>query len=124
MAEKNSGGISSLYIHLYFDEDVSMGIVDNLRTRGFDDVLSLRDAGSLGKYDDEQMLYAISMRRAVVTQNRVDFEAQHKRFLEKGLKHYGVIVAKRRKDSEVVSKLPALLDSTSAEEMENQLRYI
>jgi len=120
---ENEEGFSSLYIHLYFDEDVSAGIVENLRTRGFD-VLSARDAGALGKSDDEQMLYAVSLRRAVVTHNRVDFEKQHRRFLEGGMKHYGVIIAKRRKDAEVVTKLLALLDAVTAEEMQNQLRYI
>ncbi len=123
MTERNREEISSLYIHLYFDEDVSAGIVDNLRTRGFD-VLSSRDADTLGKSDDEQMLYAVSLRRTIVTHNRSDFEIQHGRFLEKGLKHYGVIIAKRRKDAEVVVRLLALLDDVTAQEMENQLRYI
>lgn len=52
------------------------------------------------------MLYAVSQRRAVVTHNRVDFEKQHRKFLESGMKHYGVIIestAKRlnRKGHEV-----------------------
>ena len=123
MTENNEGEISFLYIHLYFDEDVSVGIVENLRTRGFD-VLSVRDAGARGKSDDEQMLYAVSQRRAVVTHNRVDFEKQHAKFLESGMNHYGIIAAKRRKDVEVVNKLLALLDTVTAEEMKNQLRYI
>lgn len=123
MTENNEGEFSFLYIHLYFDEDVSVGIVENLQTRGFD-VLSARDAGALGKTDDEQMLYAVSERRAVVTHNRVDFEKQHVKFLESGMNHYGIIVAKRRKDVEVVNKLLALLDAVTAEEMKNQLRYI
>jgi len=123
MTENDAGEFSSLYIHLYFDEDVSGGIVENLRTRGFD-VLSARDAGALGKSDDEQMLYAVSLRRAVVTHNRVDFEKQHRKFLESGMKHYGAILAKRRRDPEVVGKLPALLDTVTAEEMQDQLRYI
>ncbi len=76
MTERTDGEISSLHIHLYFDEDVSVRIVDNLRTRGFD-VLSSRDADMSGRSDDEQMLYAVSLRRAIVTRNRVDFEAQH-----------------------------------------------
>lgn len=113
----------SLYIHLYFDEDVSVNIVENLRTRGFD-VLSARDADTLGKSDDEQMLYAVFQHRAVVTHNRVDFEKQHVKFLEGGMNHYGVIIAKRRKDTEVISKLLSLLDDVTAEEMKNQLRYI
>ncbi len=76
------------------------------------------------KSDDEQTLYAVSQRRAIVTHNRVDFEKQHRKFLESGMKHYGVIVAQRRRDAEVVSKLLALLDAVTAEEMQNQLRYI
>ena len=123
MTESDKAEYSSLYIHLYFDEDVSVGIVENLRTRGFD-VLSARDADALGKSDDEQMLYAVSLRRAVVTHNRVDFEKQHTKFLESGMTHYGMIIAKRRKDAEVVSKMLALLDSVTAEEIRNQLRYI
>jgi hypothetical protein len=35
-----------------------------------------------------------------------------------------VIVAQRRRDAEVVSKLLALLDIVTAEEMQNQLRYV
>jgi predicted nuclease of predicted toxin-antitoxin system len=123
MTENNEGEFSFLYIHLYFDEDVSVGIVENLQTRGFD-VLSARDAGALGKADDEQMLYAVSERRAVVTHNRADFEKQHVKFLESGMNHYGVIAVKRRKDAEVVNKLLALLEAVTAEEMKNQLRYI
>ena len=123
MTEEKEGEFSTLYIHLYFDEDVSVGIVENLRTRGFD-VLSVRDAGARGRSDDEQMLYAVSQKRAMVTHNRVDFEKQHFKFLENGMQHYGVIVAKRRRDSEVVAKLLELLDAVTAEEMKNQLRYI
>lgn len=123
MTENKEGEFSTLYIHLYFDEDVSVGIVENLRTRGFN-VLSVRDAGARGRSDDEQMLYAVSQKRAVVTHNRIDFEKQHVKFLEGGMNHYGVVIAKRRKDAEVVTKLLTLLDEVTAEEMKNQLRYI
>jgi Domain of unknown function (DUF5615) len=97
--------------------------VDNLRTRGFD-LFSSHDADMLGKSDDDQMLYAVSLHRAIVTHNRADFELQHRKFLEQGLSHYGVIIAKRRRDAEVVAKLLILLNDVTAEEMENQLRYI
>jgi hypothetical protein len=123
MTKEKEGEFSTLYIHLYFDEDVSVEIVENLRTRGFD-VLSVRDAGALGRSDDEQMLYAVFQKRAIVTHNRLDFEKQHVKFLENGMQHYGVIVAKRRRDTEMVSKLLELLDTVTAEEMKNQLRYI
>ena len=124
MTEQADEELASLYIHLYFDEDVSLGIVNNLRTRGYD-VVSAHDAHMLNKDDDEHMLYAVSQRRAIVTHNRTDFEARHRQFLETGLKHFGVIIAKRRrKDTEVVARLLDLLNTVTAEEMENQLRYL
>jgi predicted nuclease of predicted toxin-antitoxin system len=123
MTENNDDEISSLYVHLYFDEDVSLRIVENLQTRDLD-VMSFRDAGMAGKSDDEQMLYAVSQHRAIVTHNRDDFAEQHRKFIQDGLKHYGVIIAKRRKHEEVVAKLIEILDSVTADEMENQLRYV
>jgi len=50
MTENKEGELSTLYIHLYFDEDVSVGIVENLRTRGFDALLA--DADALGRSDE------------------------------------------------------------------------
>lgn len=123
MTDKTQQETISLYIHLYLDEDVSVGIIKNLKTRGFD-VISTHDADMLGKSDEEQMLYAVSLQRAILTHNRSDFESLHKKLMEKGLKHYGIIIAKRRKDAEVVAKILNLLDRVTFEEMENQLRYI
>lgn len=124
MTERAGEELASLYIPLYFDEDVSADIVNNLRTPGFD-VASARDHGMLRRDDDEQMAHAVSQRRAVVTHNRVHFENQHRKLLETGRKHYGIIIAKRRpKDTQVVAKLLALLNTLTAEEMENQIRYI
>ena len=54
MTESAEVELASLYIPLYFDEDVSADIVNNLLTRGFD-VLSARDEGMLRKADDERM---------------------------------------------------------------------
>jgi len=124
MVERADEDLTSLYIPLYFDEDVSVDITDILRTRGFD-VACARDEGTLHRTDDEQIMHAISQHRAIVTHNRVHFENQHRKFLEAGRKHYGIIIAKRRpKDAEVVAKLLALLNALTAEEMENQLRYV
>lgn len=87
--------------------------------------MSAHNAKMLNRNDDEQMLFAVAQRRALVTHNRADFEARHRQFLEAGLKHYGVIVAKRRRlETEVVAKLLELLNMVTAEEMGNQLRYI
>ncbi len=124
MTERADPDLFALYVRLYFDEDVSVGVVNNLRQRGFD-VLSARDARHLHLDDDAQLAFAVAERRALVTHNRHDFEQRHGRYLAEGQTHHGMIIARRRaSDAAVVARLLALLDSVTADEMINQLRYI
>ncbi len=124
MPERADQELLALYVRLYFDEDVSASVVENLRQRGFD-VLSARDAGRLHLDDDAQLAFAVAEQRALFTHNRYDFEQRHKHYLTEGLRHYGVILAIRRpSDAAVVARLLALLDSVTADEMINQLRYV
>jgi hypothetical protein len=124
MTERADRDLQALYMRLYFDEDVSRDIVENLRQRGFD-VLSARDAGQLRLDDDEQLAFAVAQERALVTHNRHHFELRHQHCVSAGQSHWGIIIAKRRAgDAVVVHKLLALLDTATADEMRNQLRYI
>jgi hypothetical protein len=124
MTERADQELLALYVRLYFDEDVSSGVVENLRQRGFD-VLSARDAGRLHLDDDAQLAFAVAEHRALFTHNRYDFEQRHKRFLAEGREHCGIILAMRRpSDAAVVARLLTLLDSVTADEMINQLRYV
>ena len=124
MSEQANEELLSLYIKLYFDEDVSVDIVNNLRTRGFD-VACARDVGMLHRDDDAQLAFAVSQGRALVTHNRHDFEKRHAQYLEAGRTHCGIIIAKRRsRPAHIVSRLLDLLNQVTAEEMANQLRYI
>ncbi len=124
MTERADLDLLVLYARLYFDEDVSRDVVENLRQRGFD-VLSARDAGQLHLGDDEQLAFAVAEGRALVTHNRHDFELRHQRYLSMGQSHCGIIIAKRRfQDTIVVRKLLTLLNSMTAEDMRDQLCYI
>ncbi len=124
MTEQAETALHSLYMRLLFDEDVSVEIAANLKSRGFD-VLTVRDAGRLHRADETQLAFAVQEQRAIVTHNRIDFELLHTQYLAAQQPHFGIIIAKRRpQDDLVVRKLLSLLDSTSGEEMCNQLRYI
>jgi hypothetical protein len=124
MIERADQELSTLYVRLYFDEDVSSGIVENLRQRGFE-VLSSRDADRLHLDDDAQLAFASADRRALVSHNRHHFETLHSQYLAEGRQHYGIILVKRRpSDLAVVIRLLALLNSVTSEEMVNQLRYL
>ena len=124
MSQRANEELRPLFIRFYFDEDVSVDIVSNLRNRGFD-VLCARDVAMLGQDDDVQLEFAASQGRAFVTHNRHDFEARHRRYLDEGTEHYGIIIAKRRSRDEItVAKLLDLLNSATADEMQMQLRYV
>lgn len=124
MTERADAELLPVYISLYFDEDIANEIVENLRHRGFD-VLCARDTQRLSLTDEAQLAFAVAQQRAIVTHNRQDFEKLHKHCLENRLPHWGIIIAKRRRDSAViVRKLLTLLDSFTAEEFREQLQYI
>jgi predicted nuclease of predicted toxin-antitoxin system len=115
--------MSSLFIRLYLDEDVNVLVADLLKARGFD-TFTVRDAGQLQASDEEQLAYAVSQQRALVTHNRGDFEALIQTYFDTGQKHYGVILAVRRPPQEIAQRLLAILNQVTADEMENQVRYI
>ena len=45
-------------------------------------------------------------------------------YLEAGHRHYGIIIAVRRSPYEIVRRLLIVLNRVTADEMENQVRYI
>ncbi len=115
--------MSSLFICLYFDEDVNVLIADLLQSRGFD-AITARDAGQLHATDAEQLTYAVSQSRTLVTHNRTDFEELVQRYFNSGQTHYGVIFAVRRPPQEIAQRLLVILNQITSDEMQNQVRYI
>jgi predicted nuclease of predicted toxin-antitoxin system len=115
--------VSRLFIELYLDQDVSVLIADLVRARGFD-AITARDAGQLHKSDAEQLAYAVSRKRTLLTHNRDDFEALAQDYFAAGQTHDGIIIAVRRSPYEVARRLLVVLNHVTADEMENQLRYI
>lgn len=55
-------------IKLYTDEDIFGQVAEQLRRRSYD-VLSTPEAGNLELSDQEQLEFAISQRRAILTFN-------------------------------------------------------
>jgi hypothetical protein len=115
--------VTALLADLYLDEDVSVLVGNLLRARGFRN-LTTRDAGRLGQPDSEQMEYATSRGMAILSQNRVDFQALHQAYIAAGLEHAGVKVAVRHRPYELTQRLLRLLNRLSSEEMRNQIIYI
>jgi hypothetical protein len=112
-----------LFAALYQDEDVSALVATLLRARGID-IAAAREHDMLGKPDDEQLAYATSLERCVLTHNRVDFEMLHTGYVFAGKSHSGIVVATRRSPYEIARRVAVLLDSLTADEIANQLLYV
>jgi predicted nuclease of predicted toxin-antitoxin system len=115
--------VSTLFIELYLDEDVNVLVAELLRARGFT-AITTREAGQLRNSDAEQLAYAVSQRKTFLTHNRADFEALAKECFAAGKTHYGIIIAVRHPAQEIVRRLLRLLNQVTADEMQDQLRYI
>ena len=115
--------MNRLFIELYLDEDVDIRIAELLDSYGFSAVTT-RDAGLLGREDDEQLAYAADRGLAVLTHNRIHFERLAEAYFHARKQHYGIILAVQRSPYEIVQRLLQILNHVTANEMVNQLRYI
>jgi predicted nuclease of predicted toxin-antitoxin system len=75
----------------YIDEDLNPKIADILKREGID-ALSSRKAGKLQASDLEQLKYASSGKRCMVTRNRNDFIRLTVQFFNENRPHYGVLI--------------------------------
>ena len=115
--------MNRLFIELYFDEDVSAVVADLIRARGFA-VTTTREAGCLGSSDAEQLAYAARHQKTFLTHNRADFESLAASYFAAGQTHHGIVIAVRRPPRELAMRVLSVLNLTTADEMENQLRYV
>ncbi|MCA1994348.1 MAG: DUF5615 family PIN-like protein [Coleofasciculus sp. S288] len=115
--------MTDIFIHVYLDEDVDVLVASLLRSRGFE-ATTAQQAGQLGKTDAEQLEYATSQGAAILTHNLTDFEDLAREYFEQERLHYGIIIAVRNPYQEIVRRLLTILNSTTADEMENQILYI
>src|SRR5687768_5880262 len=74
----------------YLDECIDRPIADGLRARGFD-VLTALEAGQGEKLDEEQLLFALSRGRVLITYDRFDFRRLHAAYVSTGRQHGGII---------------------------------
>ena len=115
--------MTHLFIELYLDEDVSSLVADLIRARGFG-VVATREAGNLGNSDADQLEVATNRHKTLLTHNRADFEALARTYFAAGKTHSGIIIAVRHSPHEIMRRLLLILNRVTADEMQNQIRYI
>ena len=112
-----------LFVRLYLDEDVSVVLAAVLQARGYS-ALTTRDAGRLHHSDADQLDFAASHGLAIVTHNRSHFEALAAEYLAAGRSHPGIIIAVRRPASELARRLLRILETVTADELRDVVRYV
>jgi hypothetical protein len=106
---------------LHLDEDASWdALYHALTSKGHDVTRTPNEWVKKKASDEEQLQKASEHRRSIFS-----FNAKH--FLQiakKTPQHQGVIVSKRKSFSVILKALTCLFHETSAEEMENQVRWL
>jgi hypothetical protein len=112
----------TIFAALYIDEDMSALVATLLRSRGLD-VTTVPEQATLGKTDREQLEFATSLCRCILTHNRVDFERLHLQFIKEERQHFGIIVVPQKNAYEIAQRVGILVSTLMADEIKNQLLY-
>ena len=74
--------------------------------------------------DDEQLAHAASEQRALVTFSHKDFAVRHERYLTEDKEHWGIVLSIEEPIDILRRRLLRLLNTLSAEELKNQIRWL
>jgi len=118
--------ISPSRIKLYLDEMIPVALAEVLNQYGHD-AITARQANMLGKDDNEQLEFAASRGRVILTFNLKDFIKLHKEWLVNGKSHRGIIVSPEIRMTQfrhLLNLCLKMLNSVTSEEMVNSLYII
>ena len=109
---------------LHLNENLSPRLASELRKYGFDVVATQEIEGLLSSSDAVQLNYAASQQRAILTFNIGDFSILHEQYMLEGKEHWGIILSNQEPIGELLRRILRLLNSASADELKNQVRWL
>ena len=115
-----------LFIRIYTDEHVTALLAPALRRRGYM-AQSCVEANTLGREDEEHLVYAAEHSMALMTSDASDFIPMVKRWYASKREHAGIIIApefSRRQMGILLRWTLRLLDSLTADELHNNVVYL
>jgi hypothetical protein len=112
-------------VRLYFDEDSSRhSLARELRARGAD-VVTVHEAGTRGKTDEEQLDWATVNARTLYSFNRGHFYRWHTTWVKESRPHTGIILSRQDLSiGEQMRRLLRLISTLTAEEMRNRIEFL
>jgi predicted nuclease of predicted toxin-antitoxin system len=110
-------------ITLFLDEDVRPLLAEILRQRGYD-ATHVLEVNRAGKSDLEQLAYAVSQGRAVLTHNIRDYLLLDRQYRDQGKEHYGIIVSDQVPLRELLRRTLRCLSRYTTEEVRNQVIWL
>src|SRR5262245_7874062 len=108
---------------LHLNEHLSPRLAEQLRMYGFD-VTSTLELDMVEADDDEQLAYAASTQRAIVTFNHKDFALRHFQYIAEGKEHWGIVLSTAESMDTLRRRLLRLLNTLMADELKNQIRWL
>jgi predicted nuclease of predicted toxin-antitoxin system len=109
---------------LHLNENLSPRLANELRKYGFDVVATQEVEDMLAAPDDIQLAYAASEPRAILTFNISDFAVLHEQYMAEGKEHWGIILSNREPIGELLRRILRMLNTVSADELKNQIRWL
>jgi predicted nuclease of predicted toxin-antitoxin system len=122
----DTAGLEALFVRLYFDRHIMTRLAIDLRGHGYD-VLTTEEAGKDTASDEEQLVFATSENRAILTFNIRDFAPLHEAWQAAQRPHAGIIVSQQlgsRQYGILLPRMLRLLNHFTAEEMLSNLVHL
>ncbi len=110
-------------MRLYLDEDVHEDIAMALRLRGYD-VKTTKEADNKGLADIDQLSYASSEDRIIISCNISDFNRLHFECIKKGIGHSGIILTKQLPIGTIIKALLKLISDIRTKDIRNNLIWL
>jgi predicted nuclease of predicted toxin-antitoxin system len=108
---------------LLLDEQIWVYLAKILRDQGFD-VYHVTEVGLERTPDPLILQKATEKHQAVVTFNIKDFIPLSVEYFEDGKEHYGIVLSDQVPQGELQKRVSNLLNSITAEELKNTVRYL
>ena len=108
---------------LLLDEDVRVVLAEILRERG-DDAVHALEVRRGGKSDPDQLVYAVSQGRAILTHNIRDYLLLDQAYKKRAKEHCGIILSDQLSLRELLRRTLRCLGRHTAEDLYNRVLWL